>query len=188
MAVNTKRRSRRAVPTRVPKAHAARRPRRPMSGDLFVHPDASTVTDVIDESVGQQIDALPFVRTPKNDKKDGRCFWAAKPTGNYQKDYYQGRLWARSVLPLLRYNVGAVLLSWIVLDMIKAGKHEHNGLVLGFVREIGDQLKATRSNLLLAAIATTPKPPAGHRKGWLELREIWNEGRLRVARTMANAI
>jgi hypothetical protein len=55
-------------------------------------------------------------------------------------------LWARLVLPLLKYNVGAPLLSWIVADMINAG--ECNGLVLGFVREIGDLLKTTRSNLL----------------------------------------
>jgi hypothetical protein len=78
MAVKSKRRSGRTVSTHVSKARAARRPKRPMSGDLFVNPNASTVTGKVDKTVNQQIDALPFVRTPRKGKKGARCFWSAR--------------------------------------------------------------------------------------------------------------
>jgi hypothetical protein len=63
-----------------------------------------------------------------------------------------------------------------------------NGLVLGFVREIGDQLKTEHSNLLFATLATLPKPPiAAQRKAWLEARKHWENSRLKTARRLANA-
>jgi hypothetical protein len=92
---------------------------------------------VPDEVSPKIIDALPFVLVNKP-KGTGRCHWSVKPSGDYGKDYEQGQEWARLVLPFLKYNVGPPLLSWIVDDMIKDGKR--NGLVLGFVREIGYQL------------------------------------------------
>lgn len=75
-------------------------------GDLFVHPNA-TSTGEVDKSVPKKLASLPFVRMRK--RGDGRCFWAVKATGNYSEDYNQGRAWARLVLPLLKYNVGAPL-------------------------------------------------------------------------------
>ena len=92
---------------------------------------------VPDKASPKMIDALPFVLVNKP-KGTGRCHWSVKPSGDYCKDYEQGQEWARLVVPLLRYNFGSPLLSWIVEDMIKAG--ERNGLTIGFVREIGDQL------------------------------------------------
>jgi hypothetical protein len=60
--------------------------------------------------------------------------------------------------------------------------------VLGFVREIGDQLKVTRSDLLFATIATLPKAPIrAHRNAWLECRKHWQNSRLKIARRLANA-
>jgi hypothetical protein len=46
----------------------------------------------------------------------------------------------------------------IVVDMIAAG--ERNGLVLGFVREIGDQLKTAHRNFVaLASVASAMANP-----------------------------
>jgi hypothetical protein len=112
----------------------------------------------VDKKVPKMIAALPFIRQSKRGEKGPHCWWAVKPTGDYGKDYDQGQEWARLVVPLLKYNVGAPLLSWIVVDMIKAG--ERNGLVLGFAREIGDQLKRTRAVLMWAVIGTDRKAGA----------------------------
>jgi hypothetical protein len=64
-------------------------------------------------------------------------------------------MYAHAFLPFLKYNIGAPMLSWIVVDMIRAG--DRNGVVLGFIRQIGDELKKARGNLLFAALATNPK-------------------------------
>jgi hypothetical protein len=46
------------------------------------------------------------------------------------------------VLPLLKYNVGAPLISWIILvDMVKAGERN---CVLGFTRGLVGGLKNAR--------------------------------------------
>jgi len=148
-----------------------------MGGDLFVHPNAATFTGKVDKSVDAKIAVLPFVHSRK--RGEGRCWWSVTATGKYANDYDQGRAWARLVLPLLKFNVGAPLLSLIVADMIAAG--ERNGLVLGFVREIADQLKSARGNLLFAAIATDQKAPAG-------IRKHWRNGRSKIAVTMADAL
>lgn len=145
-----------------------------MGGDLFVHPGANTFTGKVDKTVNRRLAALPFTRSG-----GGRCWWHVKPSGNYSADYARGAAWARKVLPLLKYNVGAPLLSWIIVDMIKAG--DRNGVVLGFVREIGDQLKATRSNLLFAVAATDRKAPAS-------VRKLWSDGRKKIAETVAGAL
>jgi hypothetical protein len=71
--------------------------------------------------------------------------------------------------------------SWIVADMIAAG--ECNGLTLGFVREIADQLKTTRGNLLFAAIATDLTAI-----GVEVIRKLWRNGRSKIAVTLANAL
>ena len=108
-----------------------------------------------------KIGAMPFVRDPKRGEKGGgRCFWSVT-AGDYHVDYEQGKAWARLVLPFLELNVGGPLLSWIVVDMIRAG--ERNGLVLGFIREIGNQLGAA-----LASVGMMPvePPPPRPRKVW----------------------
>jgi hypothetical protein len=173
------RRAKPATKTRTPTAAAA-----PMGGDLFTHPDASTFTGKIDKTVKAKLAALPFVRSRK--RGDGRVFWSVTASGNYFEDYDQGRAWARLVLPLLKCNVGAPLLSWIVRDMIVAG--DCNGLVLGFIREIGDQLKSARANLLFAAAATEPKVPALHQEGAAAIRKAWRNGRAKLLAEMANAV
>jgi hypothetical protein len=179
------RKPQRKPPKPAPHAKTARKPGQSIGGDLFVNPHAVTSTGRVDKTVNKQITALPFVR--KSKRGEGHCFWSVTPTGNYTKDYGQGLIWARRVLPLLKYNVGPVLLSWIVVDMIKAG--ERNGLVLGFVRDIGHQLQVARSDLLVAAIATLPKPPiAANRKAWLECRKVLNNSRLKLLRRLADAI
>jgi hypothetical protein len=155
-------------------------------GDLFVHPDAATYTGKVDKTVPAKIAALPFVRSSKRDEKGRRCFWLVEATGEYGKDYAQGRAYARLVLPLLKYNVGGSLLSSIVDDMIKAG--ERNGLVLGFVREIADQLKNARANLFIAAVATNPKVPSIQRKGTAVIRKLWRESRSDIMAAMTDAL
>jgi hypothetical protein len=150
-----------------------------MGGDLFVHPNAATFTGKVDKSVNARLAALPFVRSRKRGEKGGRCWWSVTSSGKYAEDYNQGRVWARLVLPLLKYNVGAPLLSWIVADMIDAG--ERNGLVLGFVREVGDQLKVTRGNLAIAVVATDPKVSP-------DIRKIWRNGRSSLGAEMAAAL
>jgi hypothetical protein len=106
-----------------------------------IAPDA-TFDGKVHKGVDKQVLALPFVRGRKRGEKGQRCFWSVKPTGKYLVDYEQGREWARLVLPLLKYNMGAPLVSWIIIDMIKAG--ERNGLVLGFTRGLGDELRNGR--------------------------------------------
>jgi hypothetical protein len=163
--------SREFVMTRRPAKVKAKSPASPAprtGGDLFVHPAASTFTGEVDKDLDAKIAALPFVRSRKRGEKGERCFWSVTASGKYGEDYDQGKAWARLVLPLLKFNIGAPLLSWIVADMIKAG--EKNGLVLGFVREVADQLKSSRGNLLFAAIATGQKTPANMRKHWLAHR------------------
>jgi hypothetical protein len=145
---------------------------------MFVHPDAATFTGKVDKSVPKKIAALPFVGSRKQGEKGGGCFWSVTASGKYGEDYKQGRAWARLVLPFLKYNAGPPLLSWIVADMITG---ERNGLVLGFVREIGDQLKSARGNLLFAAIATDPKVSR-------EIRKHWRNGRSKLVATMADAL
>ena len=160
-------------------SHAATRAKsRParLGGDLFRHPDA-TFDGKVHKGVDKQVAALPFVRARKRGEKGGRCFWSVKPSGKYSADYEQGRTWARMVLPLLKYNVGAPLVSWIIVDMIKAG--ERNGLVLGFTRRLADELKNARQVAVFAFAFNNPKAPAvikkiatnpKTRKALLELR------------------
>jgi hypothetical protein len=69
--------------------------------------------------------------------------------------------------------------------MIAAG--EHNGLVQGFICEIGDQLKNTRFELFLAAAATEPKVPPIHRNGAAALRQLWRDSRSKIMAAMADA-
>jgi hypothetical protein len=116
---------------------------KPVYGDLGRHPGANVLTGRVDKDVNRRITTLPFVRNPKRGEKGGRCFRSVKPTGNYAVDYARGCAWAHLVLPFLRYNVGAPLVSWIVADMIKSG--EVNGLTLGFMRGLADELGAARS-------------------------------------------
>jgi hypothetical protein len=119
-----------------------------LRGDLFTHPGADTVTGEIEKTVIDQIDALPFVETLGRGK--GRCYWSVKSSGDYSKDYAQGVAWSTLILPLLRYNGGPPLFSWIVVDMIKAGKKagknagKHDGLMLGFTRGIAEHLQAAK--------------------------------------------
>jgi hypothetical protein len=119
-----------------------------LGGDLFTHPGADTVTGEIEKTVIDQIDALPFVKTLGRGK--GRCYWSVKSSGNYSKDYAQGVAWSTLILPLLRYNGGPPLFSWIVVDMVKAGKKagknagKHDGLMLGFTRGIAEHLQAAK--------------------------------------------
>jgi hypothetical protein len=155
-------------------------------GDLFVHPDARTLTGKVDKTVPAKIAALPFVRNPKRGEKGGRCFWSVKPSGDYGEDCAQGRAYAKLVLPLLKYNVGPWIVSSVVDDMIKAGSR--NGVVLGFVREIADQLKTARLNLVFAIGATEPKVRARHRKGAAAIRKIWRDSRSGIKDTMVDAI
>ena len=122
-------------------------------GDLFRDPSAS----ILGKRGGRlkvKLTTLPFVRG----RREGRqCFWSVKPTGDYLTDYQQGQEWAHLVLPFLNYNVGAPFLSWIVEDMVAAG--EKNGLVLGFIREIGEQLGRVRVGLAIALATAGPKMP-----------------------------
>jgi hypothetical protein len=161
-------------------------------GDLFVHPYAVTFTGKVDKTAPAKIAALPFVRSRKRGEKGGRFFWSVTSSGNYFKDYDQGRAWARLMLPHLKYNDGPALLSWIVADMIGVGERvpgKSDGLVLGFVREIGNQLKTARLNLFIAAAATDPrKVPTSHRKGAAAIREVWRDGRPMIMKQMADAI
>jgi hypothetical protein len=131
-----------------PRRTAKSRSARPSGGDLFRHPDA-TFDGKVHKGVDKQVAALPFVRSPKRGEKGGRCFWSVKPTGKYSADYEQGREYARLVLPFLRYNVGAPLVSWIIADMVKAG--ERNGLVLGFTRGLADELRDARQTAVQSA-------------------------------------
>jgi hypothetical protein len=117
----------------------------PIPGDLGRHPGANPITGKIDKTVNKRIAALPFVR----DQEDGRCFWSVTPTGDYAVDYQQGFDWVRLVIPFLRYNVGGPLVSWIVKDMIMAG--ESNGLTLGFMRGLADELTSARQLAVVAA-------------------------------------
>jgi hypothetical protein len=107
--------------------------------------------------------ALPFVRDRKRGEKGGRCFWSVKPTGEYLVDYHQGYGWSRLVLPLLKYNVGAPLVSWIVADMIRAG--DQSGLALGFIQGLASELACAR--LVASASMKVPtdgawSPPVPH--------------------------
>jgi len=128
----------------------------PRGGDLFLHPDA-TADGKVHKGVDRHVMALPFVRSRK--RGGGRCFWSVTPTGKYSEDYAQGRAWARLVIPLLKFNVGPPLLSWIVADMAAAG--ERNGLVLGFMREIADELRDARQLVAQAPATrgTQSRPP-----------------------------
>ena len=84
--------------------------------------------------------------------------WSVQSTESYMSDYALGRAFAREFLASCDSSDGwCPLLSWITADMIRAGTGgeadglevpEVNGIVLGFVREIGD----------LLAVACTIKP------------------------------
>ena len=81
-----------------------------------------------------------------------RLTWAIEPSGHYAEDYETGRALA---IEFLKSNDGTVgwttLLGQIVSDMINAGpsaerlpggKPHSNGLVLGFMRVLGQVLCA----------------------------------------------
>jgi hypothetical protein len=120
------------------------------------HPFA-TFDGKIHKGVDKRIAALPFVRWRRP-----RCFWSVKPTGNFREDYAQGRAWAKMVLPFLKYYGGPPLISWIVGDMIKAGKS--NGLVTGFIRGLADNLRDARQMLVFATAMNDPRLPAMSKK------------------------
>jgi hypothetical protein len=120
-------------------------------GDLYRHPDA-TLDGKVHSGINEQIAALPFVRTKKGAER--RCFWSVTATGKYEVDYAQGEAWARMVIPILKYNIGALLVTWIVDDMIKAG--ECNGLTLGFVRGLADELKNARQLVVFSHVFNGP--------------------------------
>jgi hypothetical protein len=137
-----------------------------LGGDLFKNPDAATLSGRVNKKLHQQMLALPFV---KEGNGRGHCFWSVKSTGSYAADYQQGFDWAHLVLPFLKYNLGPVLVSWVVADMIRAG--EVNGLVVGFTRGLAEHLKASRANLLVAAIMNDPKAPSDLKEAWPKVRE-----------------
>lgn len=120
---------------------ATQEQRNGLGGDLFRDPNKPIFGGRRDPDLNAKISALPFVRKRKRgDQLGGRHFWSVTESADYQRDYDQGRKWARLVLPFFKFNVGPPLLSWIVSDMIAGGEQSGRALVLGFVRELGDQL------------------------------------------------
>jgi hypothetical protein len=112
--------------------------------------------------VRAKIDALPFVRP--GGRKAATCYWSVTPSDDNSADYWKGRDWACLFLPLLDHpTTGASVLSCIVADMIAAG--EKNGLVLGFIGELGDRLHQARLlALTIQAIATRQAKEDGKTK------------------------
>jgi hypothetical protein len=78
-----------------------------------------------------------------------RCTWAVEPTGRYDYDHATGEQFGRRFLKSCDGSYGwATLLGQITADMITAGlntkaadgRPEINGIVIGFMRTIGNAL------------------------------------------------
>jgi len=169
--------SRRRTPTRKP----------PTYRDLNHDPYAITYFGDADGSINKKgdklISALPFIR----DGKRGRCWWSVKASGDHDTDYEQGREWARMFTPLLKYNIGSLWLSSIVVGMVEAG--DRSPIASGFISEIGDQLNRTRAILMWAVVATDTKAMAGMTPATRRpIRKQWRKLRARVGPEIAYAL
>jgi hypothetical protein len=77
----------------------------------------------------------------------------------YFKNFEQGSQWARKAVEHLKYNMGSSLISSIVADMIHDGPREKyanggpcvDGLIVGSVTELADQIKYYRGEMLRVA-------------------------------------
>lgn len=146
-------------------------------GDLFRDPGVSKTTGKRNDNLNDELAALPFVES----RKGGRCWWAVRPSGDYTVDYGQGQAWAKMVLPFLKYNFGLTILGHITLGMIESGEPKERGLVLGFMRELADQLGTARANLAMAVAATDSDAPA-------DVRNFWNNIRRTVSANLNGAL
>ena len=100
---------------------------------------------------------------------DGKshCTWKVQPTGDYGRDCNTGRDYAREFLKSCDGTVGwARLLCHIANDMVHAGpmvgkfpdgSPRPNGVIVGFMAEIGDALACIAGLAMKAPPAINPK-------------------------------
>jgi hypothetical protein len=92
-------------------------------------------------------DSLPFIKR-RNPKGSGYRYWAVNPSGDYGRDCETGAVYAKMLLPFLKYNAGISMLGSIVLDMIEAGNDKvGKGLIVGFMSELSIELSQTRGRI-----------------------------------------
>lgn len=84
--------------------------------------------------------ALPFVAMREQPKvgEFPRCFWTAKPSGDWDADNRFGHTFARQALEAMRDDRFPGLLAWIVADMMKRKKFD--AVMVGFLHGIGEAL------------------------------------------------
>ncbi|MBA2881914.1 hypothetical protein HNR65_002248 [Desulfosalsimonas propionicica] len=81
------------------------------------------------------VESLPFVE----DTREGRCFWSVYPTGNYEKDYKTGKLYAAFLCDYLRSDPANIYLTWVVWEIIRQGSPK-NGIINGFFNFIAEYI------------------------------------------------
>lgn len=100
---------------------------------------------------------LPFVRdTTPEEQAAGlppRLFWCVQPTGDYGKDCITGGEYGQQALAYMAKRDFPLLLTWAVLDMMRAGP-EHSGIEVGFMshmagramicQQVADQMKPVK--------------------------------------------
>lgn len=90
---------------------------------------------------------LPFVRE-RDKERDRRIFWDVQPSGRWLEDCMVGREYGRLYLERVK-SYGAPVLSWIVCDMIRAGRY--TGVEAGFVGAIAASLPARAVTQILVS-------------------------------------
>jgi hypothetical protein len=93
-------------------------------------------------------DNLPFVQRLNGGEGctgNNLCHWVVKSTGSYATDCDLGQEYARLFIPFLRVNLGPMMLAWIVLDMTEFHTEETKGIVVGFMKGIGDAASEWRA-------------------------------------------
>lgn len=89
---------------------------------------------------------LPFVRDNDTDSKDRRVFWDVESSGVWLDDCTVGHQYGQ-IFMARRMRYGAPILSWIVRDMIRAGRY--TGVEAGFVSAVASSMpQASRITLI----------------------------------------
>lgn len=95
---------------------------------------------------------LPFVRDNNNDTESHRSFWDVAQSGDWLDDCTVGHQYAR-IYMARRQRYGAPILSWIVRDMIRAGRY--TGIEAGFISAITMHLPRRATMTLIPNNHTT---------------------------------